>query len=290
MSKYAAGIWAAVGAVLLAGCTSEPSPAGSRTDGGGVDSGPDGVVAIDSGPDILSDCTPRTTTAEVLNDFGAAWNERDTTKRDCLLARSFASDGIYLDPITHTSDRPSLSDHIGANIAQSPSSLLAWIGKADLRASDLRAPWSFGTLQTGIDYQELGPDGLIATVNGFWDPFDAGATPKQVDDYVNAWNTPDATGRAPFLGSAVADAVRFRDGTNDVTGARALSDAIDGARSSGLVSASPIKLQSYGTPPAYARLALLLTSINATSFNVTDYLRFDTDGRILRSARFIDGP
>jgi hypothetical protein len=144
-------------------------------------------------------------------------------------------------------------------------------------------------MQTGVDYQELGPDGLIAAVNGFWDPFSAGAVSKQVDDYVSAWNIVDASARAASLATAVADTVRFRDGTNDVSGAQALSEAITAARSSGLVSGSPVKLQSYGTPPTHARLALLLTSTNATSIDVTDYLSFDTDGRILRIARFVDG-
>jgi len=258
-------------------------------DAAAVNSGTDGAGAVDTGSNTASDCTPRSSTADVLKAFGAAWNEPDATKRTCLLARSFASDGVYLDPIAHTSDRASLSDHIGTNIARNPNSPLAWTGTADLRATDLRAPWSFGSAQTGVDYQELGPDGLIATVNGFWDPFNDNGSSKQVDDYVSAWNTADADARAALLATAVADTVRFRDGAEDVSGAQVLSEAIGGARSSGLVSVSSIKLQSYGTPPTHARLASLLTSTNATSVDVTDYLRFDTDGRILRIARFVGG-
>jgi hypothetical protein len=223
-----------------------------------------------------------------LESFGAAWNESDATVRDCLLSRSFASDGTYIDPSVVTHDRASLSDHIGGIRGQFAGALLSWVGPI-IRGSDLRAQWTFGT-QLGIDYQELGADGLIAAVSGFWEPFTDTGPLTPVDDYVSAWNSADVTARTNFLATAVADSVLFRDGTQDASGSGALAAAMTSARSGGLESSAAVKLQSYGAPPTHARLVITLTNSDGSTVDVTDYLRFDTDGRILRIGRFMETP
>lgn len=43
-------------------------------------------------------------------------------------------------------------------------------------------------------------------------------------------------------------------------------------------------------PATHAPLAITLTNSDGSTVDVTDYLRFDTDGRILRIGRFVESP
>jgi hypothetical protein len=284
-------------AALLVGCSSTQDSthrAGTLADAGKFDAAPATTANTheasvpETGADARGDCSPRMDVHEVLDDYLAAWNEPDATKRDCLLARSMVADAIYVDPATDTRDRAALSDKIGV-VPRGTNPVTRWTSDPELRKGDLRRSWSFLT-QLGLDYMELAADGRIAAVHGFWDPFNGGDPIAAVTAYVDAWNAADATARTDRLTVGVSDSVRFRDPTHDASGSQALADAINATRTSGLTTVTSVKLQSYGSPLTHARLALELVDAVGAKTTVTDYLRFDSNGRILRIGRFADTP
>jgi hypothetical protein len=236
-------------------------------------------------------CAPLTAPSDVLGAYGMAWNTPDVKARDCLLAQALITDAIYVDPMINARDRDALSMAIGSFRATSPKGSIDTKGDPMLRTSDLRFSWDFKnngtTVISGIDYIQLEPSGQIAAVHGFWEPFSDGAAVDSVTAYLKAWNAADDTARDAALADAVSDAVRFIDATQDLQGKTMLADGMRKARTGGLARVTSVKLQSYGTPFTHARVQLTLED-GASKSTVTDYLRFDADGRIEHIGRFAE--
>lgn len=49
--------------------------------------------------------TTATTTQQIVEANGAAWNETDETKRRALLENAWADGGVYTDPQSHVEER-----------------------------------------------------------------------------------------------------------------------------------------------------------------------------------------
>jgi hypothetical protein len=49
--------------------------------------------------------TTATTTQQIAETYGAAWNETDETKRRALLEKAWAGGGVYTDPQSHVEGR-----------------------------------------------------------------------------------------------------------------------------------------------------------------------------------------
>jgi len=114
-------------------------------------------------------------TTEIVKQYVAAWNEADTAKRDALLAVCWAEDGVYVDPNVEVFGRENLSRHIAKVQAARPGAYLEFMSGIQTHHSVLRFLWRLvradGTRgDTSIDVGEIGPDGRIIKMIGFFGP------------------------------------------------------------------------------------------------------------------------
>ena len=113
--------------------------------------------------------------AEIVTTYGDAWNEPDEAARRELLTKSWADAGTYSDPTGSADGRDALLAHIGGFRAMMPGHTIDMISGLDTRANVFRFAWVMrnGTEEVleGMDYGELGPDGRITKIVGFFGPF-----------------------------------------------------------------------------------------------------------------------
>ena len=107
--------------------------------------------------------------------YAAAWNEPDAGKRLALLERSWAEDGVYVDPTVELSGRQALSDHIAGVQAKRPGARIALTSGTDEHHGLLRFNWRLiqadGTEGAeSIDFGELDDDGRLSRIVGFFGP------------------------------------------------------------------------------------------------------------------------
>jgi hypothetical protein len=262
-SKIAIGL---LGAALLAGC--------------GDDEGSDG----DDGA-----CPRAKSVPEAVELYGAAWNEPDETRRNCLLARSVTEDLVYVDPTIDSATAADLSAAIAAFQTSAPGASIVTLSGLDRRDGELRFAWDFrikdpNTQQEqsavkGVDYMEIAANGLISNIRGYWDPVPTAAPDGALADYVDAWRSADAAARDAKLSTSLSDDARFTSEDTDARGRAAISKAI------GELGATRVDISGAQRYPKFARLALELQTASGT-LRVADYLYLDGNGRITRAARF----
>jgi hypothetical protein len=102
-----------------------------------------------------------------------AWNTTDRVKRDILLRRVFASDGVYNDPTpTYVTGRVALSNEIARFQGQYPGARFR-CSAPQTHHSAMRVSWLLlrrdgKVLEQGTDFYQLAPNGLIRRVTGFF--------------------------------------------------------------------------------------------------------------------------
>ena len=117
----------------------------------------------------------RLTPAAAVADHCAAWNTTDRVKRDLLLNRVFARDGVYSDPTpTYVTGRAALSAAIASFQRQYPGARFR-CSAPQTHHRAMRVSWLLvgadGKVVTqGMDFYELAPDGLVRRVTGFFGP------------------------------------------------------------------------------------------------------------------------
>jgi hypothetical protein len=115
------------------------------------------------------------TPAAAVAGHCAAWNTTDRAKRDILLKRVFARDGVYSDPTpTYVTGRAALSKEIASFQRQYPGARFR-CSAPQIHHNAMRVSWLLrdrdGKVVTeGMDFYELAPDGLIRRVTGFFGP------------------------------------------------------------------------------------------------------------------------
>jgi hypothetical protein len=107
--------------------------------------------------------------------YCAAWNETDAGRRAALLAQAWADDATYTDPTVHLTGRAALVAHIDAVFARFPGSTIEMTSALDVHHTVARFAWkkvlADGTsLPEGIDFAEIGPDGKLIRIVGFFGP------------------------------------------------------------------------------------------------------------------------
>jgi hypothetical protein len=113
--------------------------------------------------------------AEAVAGHCAAWNTTDRGKRDLLLKRVFAPDGVYNDPTpTFVTGRAALSDEIAMFRRGHPGARFR-CSAPQTHHNAMRVSWLLlgadgKVLTQGMDFYELAPDGLIRRVTGFFGP------------------------------------------------------------------------------------------------------------------------
>jgi hypothetical protein len=115
------------------------------------------------------------TPAELVAGHCAAWNTTERGKRDLLLNRVFAPDGVYNDPTpTYVTGRAALSDEIARFRRGHPGTRFR-CSIPQTHHNAMRVSWLLlgadgKVLTQGMDFYELAPDGLIRRVTGFFGP------------------------------------------------------------------------------------------------------------------------
>jgi hypothetical protein len=110
-----------------------------------------------------------------------AWNAPDEAARRALLERCWAEDGSYADPAVELDGREELSDHIGQFLqGRGPYGLpagcrLPIASGIDHHHGMIRFRWVVlgpegSPLARGFDYGQLGSDGRIRRIGGFFGP------------------------------------------------------------------------------------------------------------------------
>jgi len=113
--------------------------------------------------------------AKIVSQYMAAWNEADPAARQSLLEQCWADDGVYIDPNAELTGREALSEHISKVQAGRPGARLEFMSGIDVHHNVLRFLWRLvradGTYgDTSIDFGEIGPDGRLIRIIGFFGP------------------------------------------------------------------------------------------------------------------------
>ena len=111
--------------------------------------------------------------AEKVMAYGAAWNEADEAERRRLLETAWTDDGVYCDPTARTDSREALVAHITGFRSQFPGHSIVQTSGVDDHNGFFRFEWELqaadGTaVIEGIDVGEVGVDGRIARITGFF--------------------------------------------------------------------------------------------------------------------------
>jgi hypothetical protein len=105
--------------------------------------------------------------------YMAAWNEADAAIRQTLLEQCWADDGVYVDPNVELAGRQQLSQHIAKVQATRPGARVEFMSGIDIHHHVVRFLWRLvrpdGTVgDTSIDFGEIGPDGRLTKIIGFF--------------------------------------------------------------------------------------------------------------------------
>lgn len=108
----------------------------------------------------------------VLEKYLAAWNEADAAKREALLAKCWATEGVYSDPTGEVKGAAALSAMIGQVQKQYPGARLERTSRLDRHHDVARFGWRMvladgSALPEGVDFVHL-VDGRIARIAGFF--------------------------------------------------------------------------------------------------------------------------
>ncbi len=115
------------------------------------------------------------TTQQIVDSYGASWNETDDAKRRALLEQSFADEATYTDPQSDVSGREALVAHIAGFHQTFAGAKIVATSAVDEHHERFRFTWIMqaadgSTMMEGIDFGELAPDGRIKKIVGFFGP------------------------------------------------------------------------------------------------------------------------
>jgi hypothetical protein len=111
--------------------------------------------------------------SKIVTQYMAAWNEADPAARQSLLEQCWADGGVYIDPNAELTGRQALLEHISKVQAGRPGARLEFMSGIDVHHNVLRFLWRLmradGTYgDTSIDFGEIGPDGRLIKMIGFF--------------------------------------------------------------------------------------------------------------------------
>ncbi|MES2162918.1 MAG: nuclear transport factor 2 family protein [Pseudomonadota bacterium] len=112
------------------------------------------------------------TPSHIAAQYLALWNERDAAARRALVARVFALDASYLDPMMRGAGHDGIDAMIAGAQSQFPGFRFELDGMPDGHHHVVRFSWKLALpgsapVAHGTDVAELGDDGRLARVTGF---------------------------------------------------------------------------------------------------------------------------
>src|SRR4051812_9749940 len=109
----------------------------------------------------------------VVDDYLAAWNERDADARSALVQRAFADDATYVDAHRSGAGHDGLDAMIATAQDELPGHRLEPNGDVDAHNDRVRFSWTLigpdGAIAIGRDFAIVGDDGRLRDVTGFVD-------------------------------------------------------------------------------------------------------------------------
>jgi hypothetical protein len=123
----------------------------------------------------MTDTTIDTAVEQLVNDYIAIWNEEDAATRSTLIARTWATDGDYVDPLLQGSGHDGIEAMTAGLQSSYPGHKFARIGAIDQHHDRIRFGWQLLTperepLVIGTDYGVVSEDGKLTSITGFFEP------------------------------------------------------------------------------------------------------------------------
>jgi hypothetical protein len=117
----------------------------------------------------------RSAIAKTVTQYMAAWNEPEAAARRAMLEQCWSDGGVYVDPAVSLAGRDALSAHIATVQAGRPGARLEFMSGIDIHHHVVRFLWRLvradGTCgDTSIDFGEVGSDGRLVRIVGFFGP------------------------------------------------------------------------------------------------------------------------
>ena len=116
----------------------------------------------------------KNTVRDLIESYLACWNETDSAARRTLIAKTWADDADYVDPLVDAHGHDAIDAAIAATQGQFPGHAFALAGPVDTHHNVARFSWGLGRdgddpLVMGSDVASVGADGRLARVVGFLD-------------------------------------------------------------------------------------------------------------------------
>jgi SnoaL-like domain len=119
--------------------------------------------------------TDTTKLAEVVELYLAMWNEEDAAARAALVARAWAPDGHYVDPLLEARGHVELDAMVAGVQAGYPGHRFRATSGVDAHHDEFRVAWELvapdgSVTVAGIDAGAVAADGRLARITGFFGP------------------------------------------------------------------------------------------------------------------------
>lgn len=109
----------------------------------------------------------------IVSQYLDAWNEPDVGKREAMLAQCWGEGAVYVDPTVELKGAAALNAHIAKVQNARPGAYLEFMSGIDVHHNVVRFLWRLVRADrtpgdTSIDVGEIGPDGRLAKIIGFF--------------------------------------------------------------------------------------------------------------------------
>jgi hypothetical protein len=113
-----------------------------------------------------------TEVATVVDDYIAIWNEGDDERRREIIARTYADDATYVDPLLQGDGPDGINAMIAGAQEQFPGHRIELTAGPDVHHDRVRFAWRMldpngATAIAGVDFATLTDDGRLREVTGF---------------------------------------------------------------------------------------------------------------------------
>ena len=120
-----------------------------------------------------------TAAATIAEQYIAAWNEADSDRRRALLAKNWAENATYVDPLAQAHGHEEIGALIGAVHERFPGFRFTLSGNVDGYGDKIRFSWALGPetefdMIKGTDFAVV-ESGRLKSVTGFLDKVPAGS-------------------------------------------------------------------------------------------------------------------
>lgn len=116
----------------------------------------------------------------VIDRYFAIWNETDAAQRQNLIAKTYAPDATYLDPLVSGDGHEGIDTMVAAVQGQFPGFQFQLNGAIDSFRDRVRYQWELVSpaggdpVAGGVDFCVVAADGRLRSVTGFLDYAPAG--------------------------------------------------------------------------------------------------------------------